>query len=98
VPAKAGNGRQKTEDRRQNADDRRQNRIRVQDIGRPGNQDTLQIVRGFAPYAHTKCFQTRIYADLHRVGVVILFLSIILDKSALFFSKQSQFAGGAKFR
>ena len=30
-----------------------------------GNQDALQMVRGFAPYPHTRCFQTRICADLH---------------------------------
>jgi len=63
-----------------------------------GNQHTSEMVRGFAPYPHTKCFQTRIYADLHRIGVVVLFLSRILYKLALFFSKQSQFCARAKFR
>ena len=54
-----------------------------------GNQDALQMVRGFAPYPHTRCFQTRIYADLHRVGVFILFLSRILYKLALFFQNKA---------
>jgi hypothetical protein len=63
-----------------------------------GNEDTLEMVGGFAPYPHTRCFHTSIYADLHRVGVFILFLSRILYKLALFFSKQTQFCGGTKFR
>jgi hypothetical protein len=38
-----------------------------------GNQDTWQMVRGFAPYPQTKCFQTRIYTVSHRfLGFVLL--------------------------
>jgi hypothetical protein len=34
---------------------------RVQASRITGNQDTLQMMRGFARYPHTKCFQIRIY-------------------------------------
>ena len=66
VPAKAGNRRRRTDDRIHNRQTREpgEHGAREQDISRSGNQDGLEMMRGFASYPHTKYFQTRTYTDL----------------------------------